>query len=182
MRRWVRIPICAGTEQPLLGMWKRNPAAKAGPLPGRGLQKAAVTMADTHRCQDKDFQDLSPHPPAYLKRRNVSLWNVLESVISRPQKIWRKNIWRAQRCYLGNKTQPSSFKTAEAACEPTRSAGDVMDVCGPTHSYHWWQTPSKLKGENAEWNFKSTLNLLKFKVIYGPVHRVPAVIIESHIF
>lgn len=108
MRRWVRIPICTGTEHPLSGMWKRNPAAKAGLLPGWGLQKAAVTMADTHCCQDKDFQGLSPHPPAYLKRRNILLWNVLESVLSRPQKIWRKNNWQAQWCYLNNKTQPSS--------------------------------------------------------------------------
>lgn len=57
-----------------------------------------------------------------------------------------------------------------------------MDVCRPTHSYRWWQTPSKLKGENAEWNSRSTLNLLKFKVIYGTVHRIPAVIIEHHVF
>lgn len=56
-----------------------------------------------------------------------------------------------------------------------------MDICGPTNSYHWWQTPSKLKGEESEWNSRSILNLLKFKVIYGTVRRIP-VIIERHIF
>lgn len=52
--------------------------------------------------------------------------------------------------------------------------GPQTHTVGDRHLQSW-------RGKRAEWNSRPILSLLKFKVIYGTTHRIPAVIVEHHI-
>lgn len=143
---------------------KEKSTWRAGLAPGWGLQEAAAMMAMLLPRQGfpgsiSTFTCLSEERKYMVLKMS---WSLLFLDVKK-KKNWSKNNLSAQRWYLGNKSQSYS--------------GDAIDV--------WWggeQTHSKVtdtfKDRITEWNSRSSLNLLKFKVICRTMHRIPVVNIE----